>query len=387
MYIGLDKILGNKIFDNSQVLAGKNGVNKYVKRISVFDCLCDDQLIDEGILQEGDLFITCLEQFDSSKEDINGFIDVLIKSGSSGLLIVNSNYPEIFDDHLKRLCEEANYPVVWIPENLPYAVVIDIVNRYTSVESINGINSLKLDKIKYGNLSTTEKMNILYSISPDIEKLVQVIEVKGEHNSEISKIEWHIFYLNQSKDIYVRNKNHMIFILSGETEKDLRNHTKATMAKFKGIFDEPVIGCSRIHDRRDVSLGLEEATKALDTAITMNISTMVYDPMSSLQLLLTMKDAIETYDFYNTYIEKLSANISAENIEEMLLTIECYVEHKGNFSETAEALSQHENTIRYRINKAKVALEMENDNIKFHETISIASKLRTLIGDKSKLQF
>ena len=384
MYIGLDKILGNRIFNNSEVIAGKNGLKKYVKRISVFDCACDDQLIEQEIIKEGDLFITCLEQFngENKKKDIHVYVDTLIKSGSAGLLIINVNYPEIFDLEIKNICDEANFPVIWLREDVPYAAVIDTVNKYTTIEAINLINSLKLDKIKYGNISTSEKMNIVYSINPDIKKFVQVIEVKGEYSSELTKTEWHIFYLNQNNDIYVKNKNHMVFILSGDTEKDLKTHTSATLAKFNGIFDSPVIGSSRIHERRDIPFALEEASKALNTAVTMNINTMIYDPMSSLQLLLSIKDATETYDFYNSYVEKLSGHISAENIEEMLLTIDMYVLNKGNFSETAKALNQHENTIRYRINKAKAALGMENDNVRFHETISIASKLRTLLEGK-----
>lgn len=55
---------------------------------------------------------------------------------------------------------------------------------------------------------------------------------------------------------------------------------------------------------------------------------------------------------------------------------------RGNFQETAEIMRQHENTIRYRVNKVKAALNMENDNVKFNETVAVAVKLRSLIGEK-----
>ena len=67
-------------------------------------------------------------------------------------------------------------------------------------------------------------------------------------------------------------------------------------------------------------------------------------------------------------------------MKEMILTVENYVANSGNFKTTAEMMSQHENTIRYRINRVKSALNMEEDTVKFNETIAIASKLRVLLG-------
>lgn len=66
----------------------------------------------------------------------------------------------------------------------------------------------------------------------------------------------------------------------------------------------------------------------------------------------------------------------------MVLTIENYVANSGDFKLTAEQMNQHVNTIRYRVNRVKSALNMENDTIKFNETIAIAVKLRILLNRK-----
>ena len=48
---------------------------------------------------------------------------------------------------------------------------------------------------------------------------------------------------------------------------------------------------------KDIGKALEEAKRALETAKTMNMSSQNYDPLSVLQLLLTVKDTQEAHDF------------------------------------------------------------------------------------------
>lgn len=142
------------------------------------------------------------------------------------------------------------------------------------------------------------------------------------------------------------------------------------------------MGYSRIYERRNIEKALEEAKKALETAKTMNMTSQTYEPLSVLQLLLSVKDTQEAYDFYYSYVEAVQEKVSADSLREILLTMETFVAYSGNYAETAKALNQHENTIRYRVNKVKSALELEDDNIKFYETIAIAVKLRILINEE-----
>ena len=45
--------------------------------------------------------------------------------------------------------------------------------------------------------------------------------------------------------------------------------------------------------------------------------------------------------------------------------------NRGEYQIVAEKLFQHENTIRYRINKIKSILGLEDDTIKFNELIAL----------------
>ncbi|MEG2539089.1 MAG: helix-turn-helix domain-containing protein, partial [Clostridium sp.] len=68
-----------------------------------------------------------------------------------------------------------------------------------------------------------------------------------------------------------------------------------------------------------------------------------------------------------------------ENHSELYVTLESFINNDGNFKRVAEDLFQHENTIRYRIKKIKSILNMEDSNIKFIESTSIALKFMGLL--------
>jgi DNA-binding PucR family transcriptional regulator len=63
----------------------------------------------------------------------------------------------------------------------------------------------------------------------------------------------------------------------------------------------------------------------------------------------------------------------------LINTIEAYLNCDGDYKKTATLINQHENTVRYRISKAKRFLNLENDNFKFIEQVSIALKIKNLL--------
>ena len=73
-------------------------------------------------------------------------------------------------------------------------------------------------------------------------------------------------------------------------------------------------------------------------------------------------------------VKVIDHHTSIEHRNEVLDTIKAFVKNKGDFKKTAFDVAQHENTVRYRINKLKTWLDMEDDNISFYETISLITK-------------
>jgi sugar diacid utilization regulator len=54
------------------------------------------------------------------------------------------------------------------------------------------------------------------------------------------------------------------------------------------------------------------------------------------------------------------------------------VDHNGEIAAAATALHQHQNTVRYRLRRAKALLDIEND-FQFHEVMDIAVRLSRIL--------
>ena len=52
----------------------------------------------------------------------------------------------------------------------------------------------------------------------------------------------------------------------------------------------------------------------------------------------------------------------------------------GDFKAAARELNQHENTIRYRINRLRTYLDVEEQPLLFHEIISLAVRIEGMLS-------
>lgn len=89
-------------------------------------------------------------------------------------------------------------------------------------------------------------------------------------------------------------------------------------------------------------------------------------------------DSQELLNFSKKIIEPIK-KYDKENHSELYHTLESFIFHDGNFKKVSEDLFQHENTIRYRIKKIKSILCMEDSNIRFIESTSIAIRVIGLL--------
>lgn len=95
------------------------------------------------------------------------------------------------------------------------------------------------------------------------------------------------------------------------------------------------------------------------------------------KLLYLMKDSIEFDQIYADFVKPFK-DFDDKNNADIFNTINTFVEMDGDYKKTAKVLYQHENTIRYRIMKAKKILNMEESNLGFIEHISLAIKINSI---------
>ena len=374
MQITFADLLKNDMFDDCRLLAGSLGLDRVVNRISVFDCPCHEEVLAGGIMEDGDVFITCLEQFEQDRASIMIFLDYLIQYHCSGVLIVATGRPDLMSQEAIDFCDQMALPVVHMKKNVSYATLISTINKYLEVENLNELNRLKLDKIRNHDITIDEQSQLYLSINPRSDEYIQVVYVEGIFRSLFTSAELWQIYQGKRRDCVIL-EDQIIFIISEASERLLKNRCDALYHEIGQYFESYRIGYSSMGRRREIHRLLDEAEKALYTAQILGRNQHHYDPLQSVQFLLMMKDSISLEEYYDAYLSRMSASISAESFQEILRTIETFVEEGGDFKQTAGRMGQHTNTIRYRINRAKEALGMEDDLIRFHETISLATRI------------
>lgn len=108
-----------------------------------------------------------------------------------------------------------------------------------------------------------------------------------------------------------------------------------------------------------------------------NSYTLTQDEL--INILSQSVNSQELLNFSKKIIEPIK-KYDKENHSELYHTLESFIFHDGNYKKVAEDLFQHENTIRYRIKKIKSILHMEDSNIRFIESTSIALKVFGLLN-------
>lgn len=381
MYISLQTILKHPAFHQVKILAGREGTVRIVKRVSVFDCALREDINALGLIDQGDLFVSCLDQFVKEPERVLDFVQTLNTGKCSGLLVVTDENLPLLTKPVLEYCDRYELPLLCIEENMPYAFIMDTIHKFITVENLNAISELKLEKIMYGKLTLQEKMELLYSINPNIKKWIRIIVFEGESQSPIQASQMHIQHLYHQQNIFVSHGEMHLLIFSGASQKELENGAKAALCQLKELSQEGRLGISPMYERDQVDQAMRDAKAALSTAKTMGIPVVEYDALSVMHLLISLGESRERKEFYQRFLRDIQKNTTPENCGELLNTAEQYVLQGGNYKRTAEAMNQHESTVRYRINRIRTLLDMEEDIVRFHETLGLAVKLRMLLGE------
>lgn len=379
MNISLLQIINTPLFENVKILSGREGLDRIVKRASVFDAPFQEDVLEKDILAPGDFFITSLLQFHPGSEELMQVLQLLVKGNCSGLCVMMEERAELFSKEMLHFCEKKQFPLICMQKDISYAEVLGVINQCILEEQTNVLNQLKLDKILASRTLPQERMKILLSINPGIREYVQAIYIRdeGRKNSrrKLSGEGWAAF------DIFIPSDNYDICILSADSMKELEQHRSVVCEQLLKHHDRR-LGIGRPYARYRVERTILEAGDALNMAQTSDRSLQIYDPLSPQQLLLPIRGSREMQEFYDEFCREIAEKTTEEGMKDILLTTRAYVQCNGDFKKTAEKLKQHENTIRYRMNRLRNYLDVEEQPLLFHEIISLAVRIESMLEVK-----
>ena len=109
-------------------------------------------------------FITSLLQFQPKSEELMQVLALLVKGNCSGLCVMMEERAELFSKEMLAFCEEKQFPVICMREDISYAEVLGVINQCILEEQTNVLNQLKLDKILASRTLPQERMKILLAL-------------------------------------------------------------------------------------------------------------------------------------------------------------------------------------------------------------------------------
>jgi len=116
MGITVGKVLSMEVMSQTKIVAGKNGLNREIKWVSVME------LLDEvSLLQEGELLITTAFGLMDTPNLLDELIPYLAKRNLAGLAIQTGYYLDIIPPTIITKCNEYNFPLLELPKHIVFS--------------------------------------------------------------------------------------------------------------------------------------------------------------------------------------------------------------------------------------------------------------------------
>lgn len=384
MFITVSEAMSLNQFQHIQLIAGQKGLKNTIKRIGILDFEIVEGII--GDFFEGDFVLTSFTAARDNLDLVKQCIKDLISCKVAALAIKSVYYKTLPLDIL----EEANkkgLPIFMFDHHVYFEYIIEDIMDGIHERSRMNLLSTKIDVLYKGDL----KGQVVRTIGHEINRhfldnhCVVYLKETAYLSDQVTLKLSERFNNSRLKSVHhsmVKYEEGIILIL---TYKDISpkqvtldlDHIFRQMGIIPGQF---LVGLSNI----TTSLGhlnqsIKEAIYAAQVADLNQSPKVYYENIGLYQLLLPIQET----DFTNKYIHSVVTPLEAYDEGKLIETLQVYLSHMGNVKETAQALYQHTNTIRYRLKKAKEILNIDSD-FEFYEKISLAFKLKNLKSHETK---
>lgn len=380
--ITIKELLELKCTENFRLIAGKNGLHNEVTGLGIFDYELDQESFDS--FSKGDLVLTTLF---FAKDNIQlaerALIELFNNTSIGGLAIKNV----CFDNFSSKVIECANNN----------AIPLFIFNGTYTEDII--VSVMEIIKAKNNHSILEKKVNSMVEkdlSKADVEKTALQINNLFHNNTicaycakknyvDDSNIIKALNILRVSRNKNIHNKGTSIFkyesgifiIYSFETlnEALARDTLFLILDALKIDKNSYYIGISDIHHNiNELDLCIKKSLCASMSCEKKNNNCLDFKDIGIDKLVLPLKSNYWIKEYYQNIIEAI---IEYDNNYDanLLITAISYIKNNGKIEATSKELSQHRNTVRYRIDKIRQVTNMTGSEDDYYEQLFLAVKL------------
>lgn len=213
-------------------------------------------------------------------------------------------------------------------------------------------------------------------IEEEKRRLVYLIEVKADYDNVVMELLQSIF-LSQAGDYVVSIDEHCVILIKELSENDGKKEietvakTIVDMLNTEAMLKGRVAYGKPVNELKDLSKSYKEAKMALEVGgIFYTYKTIIsYDTMGIGRLIYQLPP-----NLCRLFIQEIYGDLSPSDIdEEIMTTVNKFLENNLNVSETSRQLYIHRNTLVYRIEKLEKAIGLDMRVFEDALTFKIAS--------------
>lgn len=377
MSMTVQDILELNLLKDAEILSGKNGLSREVARVNFTDCPIQFNELEYSLALKGDLYIRSLYWVKDDAKELYDTFYFYITSGSCCCLVTNE-YVTALPKSILTLADENSYPIIKINSNVPYGELIRDISELLMTEQSELFFENKLNRLFYETLSPAEILEIGIHINPLFKEGYAALCF------DLPELDNRRFYSLQSDlktqfKLRLRRYQNGAFAIfnfqrSGELEAALPG-----LKKLLGYYCKNyAAGISTFFEHAaDIQQCVRQSRSSLKIGMMLSQQWTHFDELHVYHLLMSVHDNAALKKFYTTTLKPLEEYDKRFNVD-LIETLETYLNCDGDYKKVAAKLEQHENTIRFRVNKAKSLLGMEHTHFKFIEQVSLALKVRNV---------
>lgn len=365
MGITVREVCGLKEFQAFRLVAGESGLSNVIEKIGILDyefALQDDRRPRKWGFRKYDFVLTSLLFAKDRPELLLPTIRELCSYQISALAVKDVCYDHLPEDVLAYADEHA-LPVFMFGRDDAYFedIVVSLNNLILERKSLDWMEH-RIALFLSGELDVKGEREVNRELLTQRTEKYRIYYCKVKDEEGTIRDRRKCYRLGETA-LYYREGCFVIRYSPDPGDKEKWPET--TRKYLSNVLHLPAdryrIGVSGIHeDPEELSYAMKECLYAQMYAELHEQQLSFFENMGIYRLLFPHYTDVWFEGYRNCMIDKILQS-DRESDSHLYATLECYVRKLGNIQEVADEMHMHKNTVRYRVNKVREQLDMEND--------------------------
>ena len=378
MVVTVHDILQLPILQNCFILTGDAGLQNTVKQIGILDYEYTENM--QNIFQPQELVISSCLFAKNNEALLFAAIRQLIENHISALGIKTIFFHQLSQDIIS-FAQEHHFCLFLFPTSLFFEDIITQASQLLHLEQ----NNQKMEKMVKELLSPQKQLEqqreIALSINPAFEEYSFAIYYQPKEESiSLADLQNKWTMKPMPNNAVILYEKGLLLLLTAPVPfstnpVQIQHHYQQILQIENTNY---FIGISKINKGLPaIAQSIQQALFTTELAKKQGQSPLSFAQTGLYQLLLPTPTYEGLQQFSYITLQPLY-EYDKKYKSDLFPTIICYIDNHYHIKKTAQSLYQHENTIRYRIHKAKELLNIDNNNQYFEEQLLIAVKIYQL---------